>query len=37
KNDPAVIRAYLGEDEDEALPEIIEADLSPEDPAGDTP
>ncbi|MEM8785796.1 MAG: ABC transporter ATP-binding protein, partial [Pseudomonadota bacterium] len=35
KNDPAVIRAYLGEDE--ALPEIIEADLSPEDPAGDTP
>ncbi|KAA0573091.1 ATP-binding cassette domain-containing protein, partial [Azospirillum sp. Sh1] len=28
KNDPAVIRAYLGEDEDEALPPEIAADLN---------
>jgi branched-chain amino acid transport system ATP-binding protein len=29
RNDPAVIRAYLGEDEDEALPPEVEADLRP--------
>jgi len=28
KNDPAVIRAYLGEDEDEALPPEVAADLN---------
>jgi branched-chain amino acid transport system ATP-binding protein len=28
RNDPAVIRAYLGEEEDEELPEIIPADLA---------
>ncbi|MEX0760000.1 MAG: ABC transporter ATP-binding protein, partial [Tistlia sp.] len=27
RNDPDVIRAYLGEDEDEALPEEVKADL----------
>jgi branched-chain amino acid transport system ATP-binding protein len=28
RNDPAVIRAYLGEEEDEELPEIVQQDLS---------
>ncbi len=30
RNDPAVIRAYLGEEEDEALPDIVAADLAGE-------
>ena len=30
RNDPAVIRAYLGEEEDEELPPEVAADLSPE-------
>ena len=29
RNDPAVIRAYLGEEEDEELPDIVKQDLSP--------
>ncbi len=33
RNDPAVIRAYLGEEEDEALPEEVASDLSPESPS----
>ncbi len=28
RNDPAVIRAYLGEDEDEELPDIVKQDLA---------
>ena len=31
RNDPAVIRAYLGEEEDEALPEVVARDLQPGD------
>jgi branched-chain amino acid transport system ATP-binding protein len=34
RNDPAVIRAYLGEEEDDALPPEVAADLSEE---GGTP
>ena len=30
RNDPAVIRAYLGEEEDEELPPEVAADISPE-------
>ncbi|MEK9764559.1 MAG: ABC transporter ATP-binding protein, partial [Deltaproteobacteria bacterium] len=30
RNDPAVIRAYLGEDEDEELPPEVAADLQKE-------
>ena len=29
RNDPNVIRAYLGEEEDEDLPEIVQQDLAP--------
>ncbi len=31
RNDPAVIRAYLGEEEDEALPPAVARDLRPEE------
>ena len=37
RNDPAVIRAYLGEEEDEALPAVVARDLASELPPEELP